>query len=78
MAEDDFGVAGWLDDLGSDEHFEPGVPLGGAGLVAPLAAVLPLVCGPHRGDEQGPVLQNLNPARKAQLPAWVTMSIVKN
>ena len=77
MAEDDFGVAGWLDDLCPHEHFEPGVPLSGAGLVAPLAAVLTLVCRPHRGDEQGSVFQDLDPARKAQLPAWATMSIVK-
>ena len=69
MAQDDLGVARWLDDLGPDQHLEPGLSLHRACLVAPPAGVPSLVCGAHRGQQQGAVLQDLDPAREAQLAA---------
>ena len=70
VAEDDFRVDRRLDNLSPHENGQERGTGSGPGLVGPGAGVLATVGRPHLGDQQAAVLENLDPARKAELTVW--------
>ena len=62
------GIRWGLNYLRPDEDGEPGLALQAAGLVGARAGVAPPVRGSNPGNEEAPVLQDLQPPREAHLP----------